>query len=152
MKKYYDDRKQINMEISDAKDGIMQIKLHLPIGVKNLIVTEAEGKEILELNRVEYADNHRETRRHVSLEAYDPSGALLEEHTNPYQEVINRENTEQLYKALFQLKPAYQKLVIDKFWKDMKQIDIAKDEDVTKMAITKRFQTIYGRLKKNLKK
>ena len=66
MKKYYDDRKQINMEISDAKDGIMQIKLHLPIGVKNLIVTEAEGKEILELNRVEYPDNHRETRRNVS--------------------------------------------------------------------------------------
>lgn len=34
----------------------------------------------------------------------------------------------------------------------MKQVDIAKDDGVTKMAITKRFQTIYRRLKKNLQK
>ena len=27
MKKYYDDRHQLNMEISDAKDGSMRIKL-----------------------------------------------------------------------------------------------------------------------------
>jgi hypothetical protein len=34
----------------------------------------------------------------------------------------------------------------------MKQIDIAKDEGVSKMAITKRLQTIYRHLKKILQK
>lgn len=50
MKKYYDDRHHLNMEISDAEDGIMHIKLHQPTGITEIVVTEAEGKEIIELN------------------------------------------------------------------------------------------------------
>lgn len=152
MKKYYDDRKQLNIEISDAKDGSMRIKLHQPTGIKEITVTEAEGKEIIELNRIEYNDNHRETRRHVSLEAYDPYGALVQNDADPYQAVVNKEEMDQLYHSINQLKPEQQKLVMKKFWNDMKQVDIAKDDGVTKMAITKRFQTIYRRLKKNLQK
>ena len=152
MKKYYDDRKQLNMEISDAKDGSMRIKLHQPTGIKKITVTEAEGKEIIELNRIEYNDNHRETRRHVSLEAYDPYGALVKDDTDPLQEVINKEEMDQLHHSINQLKPEQQKVVMKKVWNDMKQVDIAKDDGVTKMAITKRFQTIYRRLKKNLQK
>ena len=152
MKKYYDDRNQLNMEISDAKDGSMRIRLHQPTGIKEITVTEAEGKEIIELNRIEYNDNHRETRRHVSLEAYDPYGALVQDDADPYQSVINKEEMEQLHHSINQLKPEQQKLVIKKFWNDMKQVDTAKDDGVTKMAITKRFQTVYRRLKKNLQK
>lgn len=152
MKKYYDDRHQLNMEISDTKDGSMHIKLHQPTGIKEITVTEAKGKEIIELNRIEYNDNHRETRRHVSLEAYDPYGALVKDNADPLQEVINKEEMDQLHHSINQLKPEQQKLVMKKFWNDMKQVDIAKDDGVTKMAITKRFQTIYRRLKKNLQK
>ena len=91
MKKYYDDRHQLNMEISDAKDGSMHIKLHQPTGIKEITVTEASGKEIIELNRIEYNDNHRETRRHVSLEAYDPYGALVQDKADALQDVITKE-------------------------------------------------------------
>ncbi|MBC8743236.1 sigma-70 family RNA polymerase sigma factor [Lactobacillus sp. Marseille-P7033] len=152
MKKYYDDRHQLNMEISDSADGIMHIKLHQPTGTKEITVTEAEGKEIIELNRIEYNDNHRETRRHVSLEAYDPYGALVKSNADPLQEVINKEEIEQLYNSISQLKPEQQKLLMKKFWNEMKQTDIAKDEGVSKMAITKRFQTIKRHLKKILQK
>lgn len=140
------------MEISDTKDGSMHIKLHQPTGIKEITVTEAKGKEIIELNRIEYNDNHRETRRHVSLQAYDPYGVLVKDNADPLQETINKEEMEQLHHSINQLKPEQQKLVMKKFWNDMKQIDIAKDDGVTKMAITKRFQTIYRRLKKNLQK
>lgn len=140
------------MEISDAKDGSMRIKLHQPTGIKEITVTEAEGKEIIELNRIEYNNNHRETRRHVSLEAYDPYGVLVKDNADPLQEAINKEEMEQLHHSINQLKPEQQKLVMKKFWNDIKQVDIAKDNRVTKMAITKRFQTIYRRLKKNLQK
>ena len=152
MKKYYDDRHQLNMEISDAKDGSMRIRLHQPTGIKEITVTEAEGKEIIELNRIEYNDNHRETRRHVSLQAYDPYAVLVKDNSDPLQEAINKEEMDQLHHIINQLKPEQQKLVMKKFWNDMKQVDIAKDNRVTKMAITKRFQTIYQRLKKNLQK
>lgn len=152
MKKYYDDRKQLNMEISDTKDGSMHIKLHQPTGIKEITVTEAKGKEIIELNRIEYNDNHRETRRHVSLEAYDPYGALVQNDADPYQAVVNKEEMDQLYHSISQLKPAQQKLLMKKFWNEMKQIDIAKDEGVSKMAITKRWQTIKRQLKKILQK
>ena len=152
MKKYYDDRHQLNMEISDTKDGSMHIKLHQPTGIKEIMVTEAKGKEIIELNRIEYNDNHRETRRHVSLEAYDPYGAPVKDDADPLQEVINKEEMDQLHQSISQLTPAQQKLLMNKFWDGMKQIDIAKDEGVSKMAITKRLQTITRRLKKILQK
>lgn len=150
MKKYYDDRHQLNMEISNTKDGSMLIKLYQPTGIKEIMVTEAEGKEIIELNRIEYNDNHRETRRHVSLDAYDPYGALVKDNANPLQKIINKEEIEQLHHSIGQLNPEQQKLLMKKFWDDMKQIDIAKEEDVSKMAITKRLQTIYRNLKKIL--
>lgn len=152
MKKYYDDRHQLNMEISDTKDGSMHIKLHQPTGIKEITVTEVKGKEIIELNRIEYNDNHRETRRHVSLEAYDPYGALVRDNADPLQEVINKEEMDQLHQSISQLTPAQRKLLMKKFWYGMKQIDIAKDEGVSKMAITKRLQTIKRRLKKILQK
>ncbi|MGS6024533.1 RNA polymerase sigma factor [Limosilactobacillus fermentum] len=152
MKKYYDDRHQLNMEISDTKDGSMHIKLHQPNGIKEITVTEAKGKEIIELNRIEYNDNHRETRRHVSLEAYDPYGALVKDDADPLQEVINKEEMDQLHQSVSQLTPAQRKLLMKKFWDGMKQIDIAKEEGVSKMAITKRLQTIKRRLKKILQK
>ena len=152
MKKYYDDRHQLNMEISDTKDGSMHIKLHQSTGIKEITVTEAKGKEIIELNRIEYNDNHRETRRHVSLEAYDPYGALVKDDADPLQEVINKEEMDQLHQSISQLTPGQQKLLMKKFWDGMKQIDIAKDEGVSKMAITKRLQTIKRRLKKILQK
>ena len=152
MKKYYDDRHQLNMEISDAEDGSIHIKLHQPTGIKEITVTEATGKEIIEINRIEYNDNHRETRRHVSLEAYDPYGALVKDNADPLQEVINKEEMDQLHQSISQLTPAQQKLLMNKFWDGMKQIDIAKDEGVSKMAITKRWQTIKRQLKKILQK
>ena len=150
MKKYYDDRHQLNMEISDTKDGSMHIKLHQSTGIKEITVTEAKGKEIIELNRIEYNDNHRETRRHVSLEAYDPYGALVKDDADPLQEVINKEEMDKLHQSISQLTPAQRKLLMKKFWDGMKQIDIAKEEGVSKMAITKRLQTIKRRLKKIL--
>ncbi|MCC4372375.1 RNA polymerase sigma factor [Limosilactobacillus reuteri] len=152
MKKYYDDRHQLNMEISDTKDDSMHIKLHQPTGIKEITVTEAKGKEIIELNRIEYNDNHRETRRHVSLEAYDPYGALVKDDADPLQKVINKEEIDQLHQSISQLTPAQRKLLMKKFWDGMKQIDIAKDEGVSKMAITKRLQTIKRRLRKILQK
>ena len=148
MKKYYDDRHQLNMEISDTKDGSMHIKLHQPTGIKEIMVTEAKGKEIIELNRIEYNDNHRETRRHVSLEAYDPYGALVKDDADPLQKVINKEEMNQLHHSISRLTPAQRKLPMKKFWDGMKQIDIAKEEGVSKMAITKRLQTIKRQLKK----
>ncbi|MFT8727202.1 MAG: sigma-70 family RNA polymerase sigma factor [Liquorilactobacillus ghanensis] len=152
MKKYYDDRHQLYMEITDLEDGFMHVKLHLTTGIKQLTVTEAKGKEIIELNRVEYNDNHRETRRHVSLEAYDPYGSLVQDDADPLQEVIKKEEVEQLHHSISQLNPEQQKLLMKKFWDEVKQTNIAKDEGISKMAITKRLQTIYRRLKKILEK
>jgi len=150
LKNYYDDRNQLNMEISDAKDGIMHVKLHQSTGIKEITVLEATGIEIIEINRNEYNDNHRETRRHVSLEAYDPYGALVIDNSDPCQKLINKEETEQLYNVIQKLKPLQQNLLVKKFWGEMKQVDIAKDDGVSKMAITKRLRTVLNYLKKNL--
>lgn len=138
------------MEISSDKDGFMNIKLHQPKGIREITVTEAEGNEIIKLNRMEHNINKRENRHHVSLEAYDPYGTLIKDDTDPYQVAVNKEETKKLYKSIRQLNPFQQKLVMEKFWEGMKQIDIAKCEGVTKKAITNQFHIIFSQLKKNM--
>ena len=81
-----------------------------------------------------------------------PYGTLVKDDADPLQEVINKEEMDQLHQSISQLTPAQQKLLMKKFWVGMKQIDIAKDEGVSKMAITKRLQTIKRHLKKILQK
>ncbi len=104
-----------------------------------------------DFNRPTYNNQHAETRRHVSFDALDPMGDT----------VIGAEDVEldlreveyaNLYEAIRQLEPQQQEMLRKVFWKDIKEIEIAKAEGLNRSSVSMRMVRIYSRLKKILEK
>ena len=120
-------------------------------------LTEAEDKSSVvrrtpqqimdeECNRPTYNNQHRETRRHVSLDALDPMGDTVVGAESAFSE----DEYADLYAALQNLLPQQKELLKKVFWEGVKQKDIAETDGVSDRAITSRMQKIYAALKKSL--
>ena len=131
----------------------MLINYHSVTGEVTEVEVSAEiGAVIIELDRKEYNINHKETRRHVSLEAYDPYNKLLCINPEPLRSLIEVENKNALIAAIQKLKPDQKKLLYRIFWQRETQCSIAAEEGVSKMAISKRLKTTLTALRTNLNK
>ena len=129
----------------------MLINYHSVTGEVTEVEVSAEiGAVIVELDRKEYNINHKETRRHVSLEAYDPYNKLLCINPEPLWALLEAENQNALIAAIQKLKPAQKELLYCIFWKKENQCSIAAEEGVSKMAISKRLKTTLTALRTNL--
>lgn len=129
----------------------MLINYHSVTGEVTEVEVSAEiGAVIVELDRKEYNINHKETRRHVSLEAYDPYNKLLCINPEPLCALLEEENQNALMAAIQKLKPAQKELLYSIFWKKETQCSIAAEEGVSKMAISKRLKTTLTALRHNL--
>lgn len=118
---------------------------------KYTIEVPDEWKEVyVELDREEYNVNHKETRRHVSLEALNVDGNLIPSDANVELEIDIAEGQRRLQAAISELEPQQQKLLYRVFFQGEKEIDIATEEGVTKASITRRLSKIYKRLHKIL--
>ncbi len=131
----------------------MLINYHSVTGEVTEVEVSAEiGAVIIELDRKEYNINHKETRRHVSLEAYDPYNKLLCSNPEPLCALLEAESQNALIAAIQKLKPAQKELLYRIFWKRETQCSIAAEEGVSKMAISKRLRTTLTALRTNLNK
>ena len=107
-------------------------------------------QEILdETSRAVYSSNCKETRRHVSYEAYDPDGKRIRSDTNIEEETAWVDYTD-LREALKKLTPEQQELVRKVFWEGVQQTKIAEDEGLGKKAIGNRLTRILRKMKENL--
>lgn len=96
----------------------MLINYHSVTGEVTEVEVSAEiGAVIVELDSKEYNINHKETRRHVSLEAYDPYNKLLCINLEPLCALLEAENKNALIAAIQKLKPAQKELLYRIFWK-----------------------------------
>lgn len=130
----------------------MKIKYTFANGdVTEIEVSEEIGAVVLDLNRQEYNTNHRETRRHCSLEALDLDGNLLPSKDNVETEFIRKENSEKLRDAISQLNPRQQKLIKAIYFEGQKVTDLALEEGVHWTAITHAVERALKKLEKILK-
>lgn len=130
----------------------MKIKYAFANGdVTEIEVSEEIGAVVLDLNRQEYNTNHRETRRHCSLEALDLDGNLLPSKDNVETEFIRKENSEKLRDAIRQLNPRQQKLIKAIYFEGQKVTDLALEEGVHWTAITHAVERVLKKLEKILK-
>ena len=80
--------------------------------------TEIEMSEewsafVLDLNRLDYNCNQRETRRHCSLEAFNLDDAYFSSNVNAKDEVIRNESRENLEVAIAQLLSEQRRLICE---------------------------------------
>lgn len=127
----------------------MKIKYEFVTGeISEIEVEDSLGELLVDMDRLEYNVNHKETRRHVLLSAIDPADRFLTAEENLLQDLIDEEDHEKLMAAIRKLQPQQQELLYRVYWKGEKQRDIAKEDGVSERAITGRMQKIYVSLKK----
>lgn len=96
-----------------------------------------------------YLNELKETRRHQSLDISLENGHEFEdEEPSPEEKCIKTEKYVNLHKALSSLSEEQQWLVKEVYFKCRSQVEIAKELGVSKVAITRRFERIFEKIKK----
>jgi RNA polymerase sigma factor (sigma-70 family) len=114
-------------------------------------VSEDWGNILIDLDRQEYNVNHRETRRHTTLNSENEDGEWLAVEDAEIDALFTEEGgAEKLHSAISQLSPKQQKLVQAIYFDGISVNDYATGEGVDQSAISHRLQTIYKKIKKFL--
>lgn len=119
--------------------------------VAEVEVSEEIGAVIVDLDRQEYNNNHKETRRHYSLEdkVYEGMDYAVED-SGLEALFAGPTDEERLHTAIRQLSPDQQEMVRAIFFENVSVNDYAARMDVTQSAISHRLQTVKKKLKKLL--
>ena len=119
--------------------------------VEELEVELEIADALKELERQEYNNTQKETRRHTSLSAVEyEDERFAARNTDVLEKTLHRMDAEALRRALAMLTLAQQDLVRRVFFLGERPSDIAKAEGIDKSAITHRLERIYRQLKKTL--
>jgi len=118
---------------------------------EELEVDQEVADTLKELDRQEYNNTRKETRRHTSLSAVEyEDERFAARNADVLEKILYRIDAEALRHALAMLTPVQQDLVRRVFFLGERATDIAKTEEVTKQAIQRRLNKIYARLRKFL--
>ena len=138
--------------VFERKGHKMKISYKFVTGeVAEVEVSEEIGAVIVDLDRLEYNNDHKETRRHYSLEGkvYEGMDYAVED---PGLEALFAGPTdeERLHAAIRQLSPDQKEMVRAIYFENMSVNDYAARMGVTQSAISHRLQTVKKKLKKLL--
>ena len=117
--------------------------------ISEIEVDDSLGELLLDFDRKEYNNDHKETRRHVSLDGMDYEGELFLSPADTEAEVFQREELARLMGAMEALSPAQRELVRRVYFENEKISEIARGEGVSHVAIHDRLKRIYQKIKNN---
>lgn len=129
----------------------MKIKYEFATETVEIDVEEQWANIVLDLDRQEFNVEHKETRRHCSLEAYNLDDSLLPSDEDLVGDVIRNQENERLYRAIGMLTPEQQDLVKAIFFEGVSVSDYAASHGVSQPAISQKKETAIKKLKKLLK-
>ena len=119
--------------------------------VEELKVEPEVADALKELDRQEYNNTQKETRRHTSLSAVEyEDERFTARDVDVLEKALCRIDAEALRRALPMLMPKQQDLVRRVFFLGERPSDIAEAEGVDKSAIAHRLERIFRQLKKSL--
>ena len=115
----------------------MKIKYEFVTGAVEVEVTDDWGTILVDLDRQEYNINHKETRRHCSLDAYNLDDTLFPSDVDVLRDILRAEDAERLYSAIAKLEPRQQKLIRQVFFEGCGYTDIARTEGLDEKVFIK---------------
>lgn len=112
-------------------------------------VNDELGEVILGLDRKEYNNNHKEARRHTSLDSMEFEGEFFCQEDEDLADITAEESIEERLKnAISMLKPNQQDMIRAIYFDGMSVNEYAQHSGVHQSAISHRLQTVYKKLKK----
>jgi len=118
--------------------------------ISEVEVDEHLGGMLLDLDRQQYNNDQKETRRHVSLDGMDYEGEVFASAEDTEGTAERREDMARLFSAMKELSPAQRELVEKVYFEERKITDIAREEGVSKQSVHERVGRALKNLKKNL--
>lgn len=136
---------------SERRTAKMKIRYEFINGeVSEIEVDEGLGELLIDFDRQQYNNDHKETRRHVSLDGMDYEGEVFASAEDTEWELLRREDTARLMEAMKALSPSQRELVLKVYFNGRSLVSIAAEEGVSHVAIVRRLNRIYEKLRKNL--
>ena len=116
-------------------------------------VTEAQYLILKDADRIEYNNDHANTRRHVSLDMVEADeGMQFADITQDVEATIcAHESIVALHNAMRSLSPEQRQLIQKVYADGYSYAEIAREEGVDRSAVRKRMERIHANLKKILK-
>lgn len=130
----------------------MLVKYHFEKETLEIEVSEEWANVIIELDRLEYNNDHKEKRRHCSLDALNLDETLLPSKENVEADVVRKEESKMLEEAISRLKPHQQALIRAVYFDEIPMTEYATYLGITKSAVTQQKDTAIKKLKKLLQK
>lgn len=109
------------------------------------------GRKMEQMALDEYNLDRAETRRHTYMSQLEENGHYIADDRDPLDDILEAELHEALMAAIEKLQPQQKELLIRVYWNKELQKDIAAEEGVSEMTISRRMKKIYAFLKKFLK-
>ena len=121
--------------------------------VNEIEVTEDQAFALADLDRLEFNNDHANTRRHISLEmAMEDEGMQFPDPiVEEFSALFENDDRNALLATFVQLLPSQQALLRKVYGARRSYADIARDEGVDRSAIRKRMERIHEVLKKSLR-
>lgn len=113
-------------------------------------VEESDCEQLTDLDRNEYNNNKKARRRGVSLEALNVDDNLFPANVDIAREVEEAELVAELLEAIGCLTEPQQELISKIFLEEVKPSEIAREQGVSKAAITRRMNRALQQLRKLL--
>ena len=133
---------------SERRTAKMKIRYEFVNGeVSEIEVDEGLGELLVDFDRQQYNNDHKETRRHVSLDGMDYEGELFTSAEDTERELLRREDTARLMEAMEALSPSQRELLLKVYFEDQRIVDIARAEGVTKQSVHERLKRAIHKLK-----
>ena len=130
----------------------MKIKYEFADETIEIEVSEDWGAVLIELDRQEYNNDHADTRRHISLETAleDENNSWLTDNSDTELDALQNVDFARLRAAMQLLEPRQQQLIRQVYFQGKKQSDIAREEGVSKVAISNAVKRALKKLEKLL--
>ena len=110
-------------------------------------IPDSDYEVLIEMDRLEYNVNHKETRRHISLEACDRDDNQLPDSTDVEETCIQRMEIDALQCAMDSLLPKQRELIRKVFFENQSITSVARAQGVNESAIRDRLSRVYKKLK-----
>ncbi len=133
------------------KEQRMKYEYHFSNETISIDIPGGDYEVLIELDRVERNVNQKETRRHVSLEAYNANDNLFPSDSDVEASCIRDLENEALQRALDQLTPQQRDLIRQVFFENRTMASLACEEGVGESTVRERLNRSYKKLKNLLK-
>ena len=125
----------------------MKYDYHFNNETISIDIPDSDYDVLIEMDRLEYNTNHKETRRHVALDACDRDDNQLPSSVDVEETCFQRMEIDALRHGMNSLLPEQRELIRKVFFENQSITSLAGAEGVSKAAICRRLNRALERLK-----